>query len=82
MVKDAGRLVLAILGKLPTGYHQFFPATTDSHAEMSVPELIEKSYRGVPLRVPVEKMPSLIDISAITEQLGWVPQDEGIFRST
>jgi nucleoside-diphosphate-sugar epimerase len=81
-VKDAGRLVLAILGKLPAGYHQFFPATTDSHAEMSVPELIEKYYRGVPLRVPVEKMTSLIDISAVTQQLGWVPQDTGIFRST
>jgi len=74
-VEDAGRLVVAVLLKLPPGYHQFLPAAPDNSFGMSTSEMIEKFYAGVPIRKPIEGKTSVIDTSAITEQVGWTPRD-------
>jgi nucleoside-diphosphate-sugar epimerase len=70
-VEDAGRLVLAVLQRLPPGYHQFLPAAPDNSYGLSTSEMIEKFYAGVPIRKPIENTASVIDTSAITEQVGW-----------
>jgi hypothetical protein len=36
--------------------------------------LIREFYADVPLRQPLERIEGLVDISAITEALGWVPK--------
>jgi nucleoside-diphosphate-sugar epimerase len=76
---DAARLVQAILEKQGPGYHQLLPATSDALQQTPAAELVPRYYPGVPLRVPLEEMKSLIDISKITEALGWEPKDTGLF---
>lgn len=76
---DAASLVAAILDKQPPGYHQLFPAAPDCHVDMPLGELIETFFPGVPLRRPVEEMTGLVDISAITETLGWSPKQVALF---
>jgi len=73
-LSDAASLVVAILDKQPPGYHQLCPASPRPHVSVPVPELIEKCFPGVPLRKPVDEMIGLVDISRITETLGWAPE--------
>ncbi len=70
-VEDAGRLVLAVLQKLPPGYHQLLPAAPDNFLELSAKEIAAKFYPGVPVRKSLEGLRTVIDTSAITEQTGW-----------
>jgi nucleoside-diphosphate-sugar epimerase len=79
--EDAGRLVQAVLEKQAPGYHQYLPATSDAFAQTPPAELVEKFYRGVERRVPVEQMKCLIDTSKITDDLGWAPKDTGLFAA-
>jgi len=76
---DAGRLVRAVLERQGPGYHQLFPATSDALQQMPAAELIQRYYPGVPCRVPVEQMESLVDISKITEAVGWEPKETRLF---
>ena len=76
---DAASLVAAILQRQRPGYHQLFPAAPDPYVQVPIAELIEKCYPAVPLRVPADEMRSLVDISRITEALGWQPKHTGVF---
>ena len=76
---DAGRLVRLILDKQTPGYHQLFPATSDALQEMPAAEIIPRFFPGVPLRVPIAEMQTLVDISKITATLGWQPQETRLF---
>ena len=76
---DAGRLVKAILEKQAPGYHQLFPANSDALQETPAAELIPRYFAGVPLRVPMAQMQTLVDISKITQTLGWQPQETRLF---
>jgi len=38
---------------------------------MTAREMIERFFQGVPLRKPLDNEKSVIDVSAITERLGW-----------
>lgn len=76
---DAGRLVQAILERQGPGYHQFFPGTSDALQQMPAAELVPRYYPGVPCRVPLEQMETLVDISKITEAVGWEPRQTRLF---
>jgi nucleoside-diphosphate-sugar epimerase len=78
-VEDAGSLILAILQKGEPGYHQMCPAAPDNMLGLSVPEAIAEYFPGVPLKMPADQMPGLIDTSAISEAFGWQPEHVGVF---
>ena len=59
--------------RLP-GYHQYFPATTIQVHGYPIAEQIHEQYAHVPLRRPIEDIASLVDISAIADDVGWQPQ--------
>lgn len=71
---DAGSLVRAVAEQRPIGYHQYFPATATELRGYSLAELLKDRYPSAVLRQPLADYASLIDISAITRELGWVPQ--------
>lgn len=78
MFSDAAELVRATLEKQLPGYHRYFPAQTLSVRNVSVAELIREFYPTVPLRRSIEEIDSLVDLSAITEALGWVPKHRAV----
>ncbi len=77
-VNDAALLVLRILERPQPGYHQLLPAAPDPQTDMPIPEIIGTFYPDVPLKVPAEQMESLVDISGLERDLGWVPQEVGL----
>jgi hypothetical protein len=74
MFSDAAELVRATLEQQRPGYHQYYPAQTLHVRGFSAAALIREFYPGVPLRRPLEQIEALVDISAITEALGWLPK--------
>lgn len=76
---DAASLVAAILDKQDVGYHQILPAAPDNTVGKPPRELLEKFYPNVPLKVPIDNLTSLVDISAITQRLGWSPKTVNVF---
>lgn len=72
---DAGRLVHAILRRQQPGYHQYLPAADDLFVDLPVEEVVEQFYAGVEVRGSLEGRKSLVDISRITEEVGWCPQE-------
>ena len=69
-------LLLAILNTDLPGYRVYFPSASDWTGVSPLPETLEKHYAGIPLRKPVEQLKNLVDISRITQETGWTPQDE------
>jgi len=78
MVDDAASLIVKVVENQKPGYHQYMPTALDNVLGMSVIEAIEKYYSGIPLRKPIEQIDSLIDNSAITEQVAWQPEHPGL----
>ncbi len=74
MFSDAAALVRAVLERQQPGYHQYYPAQTLEVRGVSVASLIARYYPHAPLRRPLQEISALVDISAITEALGWVPR--------
>jgi nucleoside-diphosphate-sugar epimerase len=74
MFSDAAELVRLTLEKQRPGYHQYYPAQTLEVRGLSAAALIRELYADVPLRRPLEQIEALVDISAITEALGWLPK--------
>lgn len=72
---DAARLIAATLRADLPGYRCYFPACLEPVAEEKVGELIDKYYQGVILKKPKNKLKSLVDISRITKETGWTPED-------
>jgi nucleoside-diphosphate-sugar epimerase len=72
---DAGRLVLAILNATLPGYRVYLPAARLPWIKAPFAEIIERFYEGVTLRKEKAEIDSLIDISQITRDTGWVPRD-------
>ncbi len=71
---DAARLVAACVRAPLPGYRAFLPALCSVPPRL-LPQYIRRHYRHVPLRKPLEDMRSLIDLSTIERDTGWVPQD-------
>ncbi|HEY3668061.1 MAG TPA: NAD(P)-dependent oxidoreductase [Polyangiaceae bacterium] len=75
MFSDAAELIRAVLEKQRPGYHQYYPAQTLEVRGVSAAQLIREFYPQVPLRRPIEQIDALVDVSAITEELGWAPSE-------
>ncbi len=78
MFSDAAELVRATLDKQLPGYHQYYPAQTLDVRNVSVADLIREFYPTVPLRRPIEEIEALVDLSDITETLGWAPKHRAV----
>jgi nucleoside-diphosphate-sugar epimerase len=74
-LEDAGELVADVLARHLPGYHQYFPALTMELRGYPLDELVRDRYPNAELRCPLAELESLIDISAITRDLGWVPRE-------
>jgi nucleoside-diphosphate-sugar epimerase len=73
LLEDAGTFVREVLRKMGPGYHQLFPTAPPDYMGKSVPELVEEFFPNVPLRVPLEEMDGLVDMSRIRAELDWEP---------
>ena len=74
--EDSGRLVAACLKAQLPGYRCYFPAHPSPRVDMSVPDLVKRFWPTVPLKTPVDQLTHLVDISRITAETGWSPQDD------
>lgn len=70
---DAAKLILAVLDKGSAGFRTYLPAAKENMVGQPAARLIERYYRGVPLRQPAAAMESLVDTSQITSETGWEP---------
>lgn len=73
-LEDAGSLVADVLTRKLPGLHRYFPAQAMDLENYTVEELLRDHYPDVPLRAPIPDLASLIDVSAITRDVGWVPR--------
>jgi nucleoside-diphosphate-sugar epimerase len=73
-VTDAGRLVALVLERQEPGYHRYFPAQSMQVKGASVGDVIAEHYPDAEIRAPLEKIESLIDLSALEAELGWQPE--------
>ncbi|HLV67564.1 MAG TPA: NAD(P)-dependent oxidoreductase [Polyangiaceae bacterium] len=72
-LEDAGTLVAAVLERRLPGYHQYFPARSMELRGYSLEEILRDRYPDVPRRGALPADDGLIDLSAITREVGWVP---------
>ena len=59
---DAARLIEAVLLRQRPGVHTLLPASPMNTLGWDLPRIVETFYKGVPLRVAVEEMASLVDV--------------------
>lgn len=72
---DAARLIRALLASPRPGFRTYLPAAARPWVKGDVEELRQRYFAEVPLK---KRMPltSFVDISAITHDTGWTPQDK------
>jgi len=73
--EDGARLIIATLERSRPGYRQFLPAATLDVTNVGARGLIERFYPNVPLRLPLESIERLIDISDLERELGFAPSE-------
>ena len=71
--RDAANLVVKIIDADLPGCRTYFPASRKNCLGLPVADIIRDNYAGVPLRKPAAEMESLVDISAVTREIGWEP---------
>ena len=80
--RDASELLAALLKAEWKGSKVYLPAAPAPRMAESVSELVEKYYAGVPRKAGLEgALSSLVDVSAITRETGWAPQDVKFWES-
>jgi UDP-glucose 4-epimerase len=70
---DGARLIANILGSDLPGYRCYFPASPFNVRLEPPQSLISEFYPQVPLRLPLDQISSLADVSRITRDTGWKP---------
>ena len=73
--EDGARLIACALERSQPGYRQFFPAQTLDVTNVGPRGLIERFYPQVPLRLPLEGIERLVDISDLERELGFAPSE-------
>jgi len=76
---DAADLILAVLQKRLTGYHQYMPVAGNCLG-LTPEEMVEQFYPEVPIAEGDRPLKTLFDISQIQADLGWAPQGVDLFR--
>jgi nucleoside-diphosphate-sugar epimerase len=72
--QDAATLVDAVLRAPLIGFRIYFPASRDNRLCRSPAEVIREHFADTPLRRPLEQIDSLVDISGIERETGWLPK--------
>jgi UDP-glucose 4-epimerase len=72
--QDAARLVDAVLRAPLTGFRVYFPASRDNRLCRPPAEVIREHFADTPLRRPLEQIDSLVDLSGIERETGWLPK--------
>jgi nucleoside-diphosphate-sugar epimerase len=70
---DGAAFIRGVLERQAPGYHQYYPAQCLNVRGLPLAALVAQHYPHVPLRQPLERLESLVDISALTHDLGWEP---------
>lgn len=73
---DAARLVAAVVQADLPGYRCYQPAHPAPSIDLTPREIIMRFFQGVPLKKPIDQITSIVDISRITAETGWTPQDD------
>lgn len=73
LLSDAATLVEAILRAELSGYRVYQPAAARNRLELPPATVIERYMPDWRLRVPADRMTSLVDLSRITRETGWTP---------
>lgn len=75
---DAATLIEACLraGHI-SGYRCYLPAAEHTLIDMSGQELVERCFRGIEVRRPIDPSRGLVDNSRITAEVGWRPTMRG-----
>lgn len=71
---DAARVIEAVLRTSLPGFRTYLPALSVVPVDR-IPAYVRRYYSAVPLRTPLDRLASLIDLSAIREETGWSPRD-------
>lgn len=74
MLEDAASLLVAVAQHPQRGYQQMFPAAAGNVLACGAAELVQRYYPDVPVRRDINGSRSLVDISSITERIGWTPR--------
>ncbi|MEX0745229.1 MAG: NAD(P)-dependent oxidoreductase [Phycisphaeraceae bacterium] len=77
---DAAQLMRHALEKPRPGFRVYFPAAEELAGGIAVDDAVREYYPGVPIRSPIDELNSLVDISAITRDIGWRPQAPPAFQ--
>ena len=72
---DAASLICSILKAKLEGFRVYFPAARGNRLGRPAADVIREFYPNTPLRKPLEKIDSLVDLSAIQRDTGWQPVD-------
>lgn len=72
--EDAATLIAACLTQLGPGFHRFFPALTHDLVGMCPSAIAAEFYPHARVTRPLDELGSLIDITRITELVGWKPE--------
>jgi nucleoside-diphosphate-sugar epimerase len=72
--QDAASLLQAVLRVPLTGFRVYFPASRDNRLCRPPTEVIREHFADTPLRRPLEQIDSLVDLSGIERETGWLPK--------
>jgi nucleoside-diphosphate-sugar epimerase len=70
---DAAKLIVAILGAPLPDFRIYMPAHPKNRLGRAAAEVVSEYYPSIPLRRPLDKIESLIDITRIQNETGWSP---------
>lgn len=73
--EDASRLVVAVIDAPLPGFRIYFPSSRENRNAIPTTRLLREFYPNTPCRRPLGDEDSLVDISRITRETGWEPQD-------
>lgn len=72
--EDAASLVAAIVQAELPGFRIYLPAANSLLSDFSPAEAVAKFFQGVAIRGDLSAMKSLVDVSRITAETGWIPR--------
>ena len=75
LMPDAGRVTSLAIERQTPGYRQYFPAMAMQLHGKTTQDLYREYYSHVPLRCPLEDLAEFVDLSALKDELGFVPED-------
>jgi nucleoside-diphosphate-sugar epimerase len=73
--EDASRFVVAVIRAQLPGFRIYFPSSVGNRNGLLTSRLLKEFYPGIPCRRTITDQEGLVDISRITRETGWEPED-------